>query len=152
MMNFSTAIKTILVLAILLMLTACPAGRPTRADAQAMKNPVEATPESVASGKNVYDKNCTQCHGVAGKGVSEKEAVPPEAAGVKAADLTDDKWEHGSTDAEIFIIIRYGVPPKGALILDKGGTQAAMKGLDGKPGITDQDMWNVVNYIRTLPQ
>jgi hypothetical protein len=53
--------------------------------------------------------------------------------------LTDDKWEHGSTDGEIFVNIRDGV-----------GVRGAMKGLNGKPGISDTDMWNVVNYMRTL--
>jgi hypothetical protein len=57
----------------------------------------------------------------------------------KPSDLTDDKWEHGSTDGEIFVNIRDGV-----------GSQGAMNGLNGRPGVSDTDMWNMVNYIRTL--
>ena len=104
-----------------------------------MKNPVAPTPKSIASGKNVYDKYCANCHGMAGDGVSEKAAKLAEAGEAKPSNLTDDKWDHGSTDGEIFVNIRDGVGAKGA-----------MNGLNGRPGVSDEDMWNVVNYIRTL--
>jgi cytochrome c len=107
--------------------------------ARAMKNPVEPTPKSIAAGKNVYDKYCADCHGVTGNGVSDKAAKLVAAGEVKPSDLTDDKWDHGSTDGEIFVNIREGV-----------GRNGAMNGLNGKPGISDTDMWNVVNYMRTL--
>jgi cytochrome c len=125
-------------LAILFLLSACSAGGTSRLEAKAVKNPVEPTPKSLASGKNVYNKYCAECHGITGNGVSEK-AKTLEAGDVKPSDLTDDKWEHGSTDGEIFVNIRDGV-----------GVRGAMKGLNGKPGISDIDMWNVVNYMRTL--
>ena len=108
-------------------------------DAKAMKNPVEPTPKSIAAGKNVYEKYCAECHGATGNGVSEKAKTLAEAAEAKPSDLTDDKWDHGSTDGEIFVNIRDGV-----------GVKGAMKGLNGRPGISDTDMWNVVNYVRTL--
>jgi len=104
-----------------------------------MKNPVEATAKSVASGKNVYDKYCAECHGATGNGVSEKANTLAEAGAAKPSDLTDDKWDHGSTDGEIFVNIRDGV-----------GVRGAMKGLDGRPGISASDIWNVVNYMHTL--
>ena len=111
----------------------------SRTEAKALKNPVESTPKSIAAGKNVYDKYCADCHGITGNGVSEKSKTLAEAGGAKPSDLTDNKWDHGSTDGEIFINIRDGV-----------GVNGAMKGLDGKPGISDTDMWNVVNYLHTL--
>src|SRR5262245_12119071 len=124
-------------LGLLLGLSACAAGRGTSPmEAKAMKNPVEATPKSIASGKTVYTKYCAECHGVAGDGVSEKAKTLAEAGEPKPSDLTDDKWDHGSTDGEIFVNIRDGV-----------GVRGAMKGLDGRPGISDSDMWNVVNYM-----
>ena len=108
-------------------------------EAKAMKNPVEPTPKSIASGKNVYDKYCADCHGANGDGVSEKAKTLAEAGEPKPSDLTDDKWDHGSTDGEIFVNIRDGV-----------GVKGAMKGLNGRPGVSDTDMWNIVNYVRTL--
>jgi len=108
-------------------------------EAKAMKNPVPPTPKSIASGKNVYDKYCADCHGATGNGVSEKATKLAQAGDAKPSDLTDDKWDHGSTEGEIFVNIRDGV-----------GRNGAMKGLNGKPGISDEDMWNIVNYMRTL--
>ena len=104
-----------------------------------MKNPVEPTPKSIAAGKNVYDKYCADCHGVTGDGVSEKATKLAEAGEPKPSDLTDNKWDHGSTDGEIFVNIRDGV-----------GVKGAMKGLNGRPGVSDTDMWNIVNYMKTL--
>jgi len=125
--------------ALIFLLSACSAGGTSPMEARAMKNPVESTPKSIAAGKNVYDKYCAECHGVTGNGVSEKAATLAQAGEPKPSDLTDDKWDHGSTDGEIFVDIRDGV-----------GVRGAMKGLNGKPGISDTDMWNVVNYLRTL--
>src|SRR4051812_34978470 len=127
-------------LLLLVLWSGCSAGKGmSPSEAKALKNPVEATPKSIASGKNVYGKYCADCHGATGNGVSEKSATLAEAGQAKPSDLTDDKWDHGSTDGEIFVNIRDGV-----------GLNGAMKGLDGKPGISDEDMWNVVNYMRTL--
>jgi cytochrome c len=125
-------------LALALLFAGCSGGI-SRTEARALKNPVEPTPKSIASGKKVYDKYCAECHGAAGDGVSDKATTLAEAGQAKPSDLTDDKWDHGSTDGEIFVNIRDGV-----------GVNGAMKGLDGKPGISETDIWNVVNYVRTL--
>ena|SRR6185436_6637948 len=126
-------------LALALLVSACSTGGTSPAEARAMKNPVEPTPKSIAAGKNVFDKYCAECHGATGNGVSEKAAKLAETGAARPSDLTDDKWDHGSTDGEIFVNIRDGV-----------GVRGAMSGLDGKPGISDSDMWNIVNYVRTL--
>jgi len=104
-----------------------------------MKNPVEPTEKSIASGKVYYEKYCADCHGVAGDGVSEKAQKLAAAGETKPSDLTDEKWDHGSTDGEIFVNIRDGV-----------GRNGAMNGLNGRPGVSDREMWNIVNYIRSL--
>jgi cytochrome c len=139
MRNIISKITTLLMLTVLVLAGACKSGTISPLEAKALKNPVPATPKSIASGKNVYDKYCANCHGVTGNGVSEKAQTLAEAGAAKPSDLTDDKWDHGSTDGEIFVNIRDGV-----------GVNGAMKGLDGKPGVSDEDMWNIVNYVRTL--
>jgi hypothetical protein len=58
---------------------------------------------------------------------------------LKPSDLTDDRWEHGSSDGEIFVFIRDGAVGSGA-----------MKGLNGRPGVGPAEMWNLVNYIRSI--
>jgi mono/diheme cytochrome c family protein len=123
---------------LILLLTSC-AGGTSRMEAKAMKNPVEPTAKSIAAGKTVYDKHCAECHGVTGKGDGERAAALIQAGMPKSSDLTDDKWDHGATDGEIFVNIRDGVGAKGA-----------MGGLNGKPGVSSIDMWNIVNYLHTL--
>src|ERR1700680_967219 len=108
MRNIIFKIKTLLMLTVLILAGACKSGT-SPIEAKAMQNPVPATPKSIASGKNVYDKYCANCHGVTGNGVSEKAQTLAEAGAAKPSDLTDDKWDHGSTDGEIFVNIRDGV-------------------------------------------
>ena len=103
-----------------------------------LENPVPATPESVAAGKRYFDKLCAECHGEKGDGVSPIAATMA-ADEVRPPDLTDDKWDHGATDGALFVSIRDGV-----------GGPGAMKGLNGRPGIGPTEMWQMVNYIRSL--
>jgi mono/diheme cytochrome c family protein len=97
-----------------------------------MKNPVPSSPESIAKGKELFTKNCRFCHGVDAKG---NGPMAPE--GTHPSDLTDAKWDRGSTDGEIFLVIRDGAGPK----MD-------MKGYKSK--MSETDIWNIVNYLRSL--
>lgn len=101
------------------------------AEAAKIKNPVPAAPESVAAGKAIYLQRCQGCHGADGKGgpVIGYAKVPPN--------LTDEKWEYGGTDGEIFDTIKNGVPPD--YDMEPWGDR-----------INDQDIWNLVNFIRTM--
>ncbi|HZI51186.1 MAG TPA: cytochrome c [Terriglobia bacterium] len=110
----------------------------TESEGKSLQNPIPATPESLASGKKLYERHCADCHGVRGDGVSEIAAAM-SADAVRPPDLTDEKWDHGSTDGEIFVSIRDGV-----------GGPVAMKGLNGRPGVGPTEMWHLVNYARTL--
>ena len=100
-------------------------------EAALAKNPVAATPESLGEGKRVYLRYCASCHGANGEGGSGNDLIPA------APDLTDKEWKHGSTDGEIFSVVKNGVPPE--LNMVRFGDQ-----------IKDTDIWNVVNYIRSL--
>jgi mono/diheme cytochrome c family protein len=51
--------------------------------------------------------------------------------------LTDDAWDHGSTDGAIFDNIKNGVPP------DFNMTP-------WKDQMKDDEIWNVVNYLRSI--
>jgi mono/diheme cytochrome c family protein len=99
-------------------------------EAAKVKNPVAATPESIATGKQVYTRYCATCHGINGQGGSGSDISPP------APNLTDDEWKRGSTDGEIFAVIKNGVPD---LTMEPWGNR-----------IKDEDIWNVVNYVRSL--
>jgi mono/diheme cytochrome c family protein len=102
------------------------------AKATAVKNPVAPTPESIAQGQALYRKYCRFCHGEDAKGdgpQAPKDTHPPN--------LVDEKWDHGSTDAEIFANIKDGIGPK-----------FDMKGNNSK--MTAQEMWSIVNYLRSI--
>ena len=119
--------------------TASPGQNVNSQPAASLKNPVAATPESIAAGKRVYDTNCAACHGNLAQGAIKAGitiSIIEEQKGRQPPDLTDDQWDHGSSDGEIFTVIKRGVPP------------TMMAGFDG--GIPDGDIWSIVNYLRTL--
>ena len=106
----------------------------TSAQAKALKNPVAADAASIDAGRATYAKYCRACHGPEGKGDGPAAAAMKD---VKPANLADAKWEHGSTDGEIFNTIHSGIGPKFAM--------AAFQGR-----IPDAQIWNLVNYTKTL--
>ena len=102
------------VFAILLLGRVVSTQEPRNPGAAALKNPVAATPESIAAGKKAYDANCGSCHGNMAQGAVKAGVVISiiqEQGGKQPPDLTDDDWDHGSTDGEIYTVIKKGVPP-----------------------------------------
>ncbi|HKS57363.1 MAG TPA: cytochrome c [Steroidobacteraceae bacterium] len=101
-------------------------------DAAKQKNPVAADAASIAAGKTVYEKNCSNCHGQTGvdDGKMGAELNP------KPSNLSDADWKHGASDGEIFAVIKEGV---------KG---TAMKSYNSK--LTPRQMWDTINYVRSL--
>ena len=99
-------------------------------EAAALKNPVASTPESLAAGRRFYTQFCANCHGPVGKGDGTT------AGADQPSDLTDGVWDYGASDGEIFAVIHDGLTGK-----DMGGYAGR---------ISDNDIWSVVNFIRTL--
>ena len=106
-----------------------PGGSP---EGKKMVNPHKATPDSIAAGKTLYERTCRGCHGEDAKGTG------PSAKFLKTkpSDLTDAKWDRGSTDGEIFQVIRLGAGPA----------------FEMKPNkvLKDDEIWNIVNYVRSV--
>jgi glucose/arabinose dehydrogenase/mono/diheme cytochrome c family protein len=104
-----------------------------------LPNPVASTAASLAAGQKAYQAICAACHGKMGEGAVKAGitlSVITEQGGTQAPDLTDDRWDHGSTDGEIYTVIKRGVPT------------TMMAGWDGQ--ISDADIWSIVNYLRAL--
>jgi cytochrome c oxidase cbb3-type subunit 2 len=97
--------------------------------------PPPSSEQILARGKEVWRQaKCWECHGDTGKG----DGTMGEDMDPKPSNLVDADWKHGSTDGEIFVVVRDGVKGTG------------MKSFNSK--LTPNDIWNTVNYIRSLQQ
>jgi len=99
-------------------------------EARKLKNPISSNAESVEAGKKIYQRNCAGCHGPGGKGDGSMAL-----SGGTPSDLTDDVWDHGSSDGEIFVVIHDGV-------------SSDMLGYKDK--LSDEQIWQVINFIRSI--
>ncbi len=102
-------------------------------DAAKLQNPVAADAASLEAGKKLYVDQCSGCHGDEGKGDGPMAAYTGDPM---PSSFTDAEWKHGSSDGEIYTVIHDG--------LDGTGMKDFAK--DIKPN----DIWNLVNYIKTL--
>lgn len=97
------------------------------ARAAAKKNPIAADAVSVGRGKAVYTAECASCHGNSGKG-----------DGPSAKDLEKHPGDMtklgGQTDGALFWKITEGKKPMASF---------ATK-------LTEQQRWDVINYMKTL--
>jgi len=94
-------------------------------------NPVKASPESLATGKERFETFCVPCHGPEAKGgvtglVAVKFVPPP--------DLTNAALQGGRTDGYWHSYIMAG----GAVMPAYG------------EALSSQEAWSIVNYLRTL--
>jgi mono/diheme cytochrome c family protein len=93
------------------------------------KNPVPADIRSIAEGKKLYIQECLSCHGSSGRGDGQAAKdldIPP-------GDLTSPGVA-GQSDGALFWKISTGRSPMPTF----------------EPLMTEQQRWQVVNYIRTL--
>ena len=99
-------------------------------DAAAKQNPVKPSAESHARGKKLYGYDCAMCHGKDGDGKGDMASDYKNVT-----DFTDRSSLKSRSDGELFYIIRNGkgqdMPPEG----DRA---------------KDDDIWHLVNYIRSL--
>jgi disulfide bond formation protein DsbB len=124
---------------------------PTPTPAPAAAAPAEAAPAEAApaeaqttalvgdaaKGQQIYSQLCIACHG-------------PEAKGVQGLgkDLTTSTFIAEKSDAEMVEFIRVGRDPGDPL----NTTGVAMPPKGGNPAMSDQDMADIVAYMRTIHQ
>jgi disulfide bond formation protein DsbB len=84
-------------------------------------------------GETVYSSTCVACHG-------------PDAEGIPGLGLplVDSEFVQSMTDAELIAFIKTGRPAS------DGTTGVAMPPKGGNPSLTDQDLADVVAFLRTL--
>lgn len=99
-------------------------------EAKKMKNPVTPNADNLASARAIYMDKCANCHGDKGAGNGPEADMYTPAP----ADFTDAKMMNGMTDGELFWKMTEGRKP--------------MPGF--KKDLTDEQRWQVVNFLRTL--
>lgn len=95
-----------------------------------MKNPVKADKESISLGKTLYTKHCKSCHGTKGLGDGTKAAQLK----TKCGDFSAGEFQ-SQTDGSLFYKISEG----------RDDMPSFKKKIPEK-----EDIWHVVNYVRTL--
>ena len=99
------------------------------ASASGKKNPVAASDASIQTGKKIFGKECTSCHGKTGVGNGPKAADLEKPPG----NLTTKEFQ-SQTDGAIFWKIGKGNKPMPTFAT----------------AYNDEERWSVVNYLRTL--
>ena len=86
------------------------------------RNPLDASADVIAAGRVVFDQTCQSCHA-------------PGGTGDRGPALNTGVFGHGSDDGDLFRTIREGL----------AGTQ-----MPPFRGLTDEQIWQVVAYLRSL--
>lgn len=133
-----------LLLALLLVASACGGGKDEEPASDLAEAPAveaaEAEPAIVgdaAAGEQVYQTSCVACHGPDAKGV--------QGLG-KSLHPSDSDFISERTDDELVEYIKVGRRVDDPL--NTTGIDMPPKG--GNPAMTEEDMYNVVAYMRTL--
>ena len=93
------------------------------------RNPFSGNPEAAKAGASEFRINCALCHGLGARG------------GGRGPDLTRAQKKHVHNDAGMFQIISNGIP----------GTAMPANGTNGQGvGMTDEEIWQIITYIRSL--
>jgi mono/diheme cytochrome c family protein len=102
------------------------------AEAAKLKNPLASDAATIDAGREVYLTHCASCHGKKGKGDGGQAL-----GGGTPSDLTDASWDYGSTDGEIYWVIREGI--------DSNADMLAYK-----KTLSEKEMWQTVVFIRSI--
>ena len=134
---------TLLCLPLLFGLVACGSGddssRPDQGSAggaaQAKAKEAEAPTGDTAAGQEKFASTCSACHGPAGEGVPGL-----------GKDMTASQFIAGKSDQELVAFIKVGRDPSDPL----NTTGVAMPPKGGNPALAENDLFDIVSYIRTL--
>jgi disulfide bond formation protein DsbB len=97
--------------------------------------PVSYTEAQVAAGQRIFGGLCFACHGQGGVGITGL-----------GKPLVDSEFVNGMTDAELVAFLEVGRQPTDPL----NSTGQLMPAKGGNPALTEEDLYNVVAYMRVL--
>lgn len=108
-----------------------PAVVPTQADS----GPVQVSLGDATAGQALFSQTCSACHGPTGQGIQNL-----------GKDLTVSEFVAGQTDPDLIAFIKVGRDPSDPL----NTTGIAMPPKGGNPALNDNDLLNLVAYLRTI--
>ena len=139
--------RTIAAFAGILALVGCKAGTPSKVESTVakevkhevtvggkdVKNPIAYTADAAKEGQEHFGHHCQICHGLDGQntGVPFAAKMQPPVADLSTKDVQE------YADGQLKWIIENGIGPSG---------MPGWKGI-----LDDNEMWNIVHYIRHLP-
>jgi len=143
-----TRLVPVVVLLAALALCGCKAKAPTKAESKLMsdlkhgvfignkklKNPLPATPQTIADGRQAFWYYCAACHGLDGQntGVPFADRMAPPVPSLASAEVQE------YTDGQLKTVIEDGVSPSG---------MPASRGI-----LSDEEIWSIVMFLRHLPK
>ena len=135
-LNKSRLLVLLLVVLMLTLLAACGDDKERDAAASPDTAPVAAAPVGDAEkGKEIFSTTCIACHGEGGVGVPNL-----------GKDMTTSTFIHGSSDEDLLAFIKKGRDPGDPA----NTTGVAMPSNGGNPTLSDEDLMDVIAYVRTL--
>ncbi len=128
-------------LVLMLALAGCGSNDPEPTATPAPAKPIAAPAASIVgdatAGEQVFMSVCIACHGLDGKGVTGLG---------KSLHASDSEFVRSKTDDEMVAFILKGRTPDDPL----NTTGVGMPAKGGNPAITEQQLYDVVAYLRTL--
>jgi mono/diheme cytochrome c family protein len=140
--------RLLMTAAALLLLLGCKAGQPGQMENRVItsvkqnvtvggkdwKNPIPSSPEAIQAGADHFRHHCAICHGNDGQntGVPFADRMDPPVENLASQDV------QGYADGQLKWIIENGISPSG---------MPGWKGI-----LTDEEMWNMVHFMRNLPE
>jgi mono/diheme cytochrome c family protein len=98
----------------------------------------KVTQERLRLGKELFVKGCAACHGVEGRGDGLQVMADSLGYPIKPRDLTAGIFKGSSSSEDLYYRIAGGIPGS-----PMPGYQLAFK---------DEEIWNLVHYVQTLPK
>ena len=125
-----------LLLTSVLGLTACGGSTsPSQDEGKADSAQAAAPVGDPVAGQTLFITSCAACHGVAGEGLPGL-----------GKDMTTSEFIGSKTDAELVEFIKAGRDPSDPF----NTTGVAMPPKGGNPSLSDEDLYDIVAYLRTI--
>lgn len=102
---------------------------PERWDVVAYALTLSVSPESLASGAQLFEQNCASCHGENGEGDG------PQAAGLSMPDLTNQEFMAGKSAQDLYQAVSLGIGEQMPAFGEK---------------LSDAEIWSLADYTRSL--